>query len=512
MEQESRSEGTAPMREPLREARQHISGKSLGIDLPPGYHVLETRFRLVLCFGDTDVRAYQVGTDPKQIERDAARHAARHRRTEAVATTSSAAADPLTGLPRTHAVTDEAAGMAVESDLHVICIRLTGMDSLIEVQGYRTSQAVIRQTAQALKPLLHDRDRFTRHSGDKLLIFTTRSLSEVETLVDQIHQEIAGVAATAGTNGLPKSQIGVASLPREEDASEASALIEALVISAEAASTAFDRDDTQEDALPMNDKVPAKTPPVPSRVDAAGQRPPVAAAATSARPVHPTMPAAKSPLERFGARAAGAIPVADAQVASSTARQQLTEKPLPGITPKPAQASPVSEPRATTPRPREEVPERAPRPGVEPTREAPVGEGVRIIDNARRLILKTVNLDIAGQVATATVHLTLSGRRVTGKAVGRDTEDRRLFLVAEATARAITEFLPRGYGAVLHHVQHAPSEVGVAIWSLVILLTPTGEQSLLGIAPAGGNLSEAAANSVLNALNRRIGILLSESN
>ncbi len=510
MEQESRSQGAAPMREPLREARQHISGKSLGIDLPPGYHVLETRFRLVLCFGDTDVRAYQIGTNPKQIELDAARHAARHRRTEAVATTSPAAADPLTGLPRTHAVTDEAARMAVESDLHVICIRLTGMDSLIEVQGYRESQAVISQTAQALKPLLHDRDRFTRHSGDKLLIFTTRSLSEVETLVDQIHQEIAGVAATAGMNGLPKSQIGVASLPREEDASEASVLIEALVISAEAASAACERYETQEEALPMNDKGPAKTPPVPSRVEAAGQRPPIEAAAAT-KPVHPTPPAAKSALERFGAREAGAIPVADAQAGSSTARQQLTEKPLPGITSKPAPASPISEPRATTPRPREEVSERAPRPGVEPTHEAPVGE-VRIIDNARRLILKTVNLDIAGQVATATVHLTLSGRRVTGKAVGRDTEDRRLFLVAEATARAITEFLPRGYGAVLHHVQHAPSEVGVAIWSLVMLLTPTGEQSLLGIAPADGNLSEAAANSVLNALNRRIGILLSESN
>ncbi len=488
----------------LQESRRHISGKSLGIELPPGYHMLETRFRLVLCFGDTDIRAYSIGTDPKQLERDAARHAARQRasRPEPAATAPSAE-DPLTGLPWTHAVTAEAAKMACESDLHVVCVRLTGLDTLIETQGYRSSQTVLRHAAQTLKPHLHAHDRLTRHSGDKFLIFTARSLQDVETLVDIIHQEIATVAATVGATGLPQSQIGVASLPREEDATEASALIDALVISAEAASTAIEPQEAPAETPVVRDEAFPQMSPLPSAAEPSESRVPIRAAAATAETVHPAAHISRPAPESFGET----LSLADAE-ATPPAREQPTEEPL-TLSPREAtmlQASP------TTPRPNPASTAPAPRPIVEPMPAAPLSEGIRIIDNTKRLILKSVNLDVAGQVATATVQLTLGDRRVMGKAVGRDTEDRRLYLVAEATARAITEFMPRGYGAILHHIQHAPAEVGVALWSLVILLTPTGEQSLLGIALADGNLAEAAANSVLNATNRRIGVLLSESN
>ncbi len=528
----------------LQESRRHISAKSLGIDLPPGYHVLETRFRLLLCFGETDVRAYSIGTDPKQLERDAARHAARQRASRPEpAMTAPSAEDPLTGLPWTHAVTADAAQMACESDLHVVCIRLTGLDILIETQGYRSSQTVLRHATQALKPYLRANDRLTRHSGDKLMIFTTRSLQDVETLVDTIHQEVATVAATVGASGLPQSQIGVASLPREEDANEATALIEALVISAEAASTAIESQDTsaeslverdeafaeierreakvepstlrdevfaeigrqtQVEASTVQDEVFAQMSTVPSAAEPSESRVPLEAAAVEVETGYPDMYISKPAPETFGET----LPSADAE-ATTSVRIQPTEEPL-TVSPQEAamlQASPTTlspEPEATAPAPRPVV--------VEPMPAAPLSEGIRIIDNTKRLILKSVNLDVSGQVATATVQLTLGDRRVMGKAVGRDTEDRRLYLVAEATARAITEFMPRGYGAILHHIQHAPAEVGVALWSLVILLTPTGEQSLLGIALADGNLPEAAANSVLNATNRRVGVLLSESN
>ncbi len=480
----------------LQESRRHISAKSLGIELPPGYHVLETRFRLLLCFGDTDIRAYSIGTDPKQLERDAARHAARQRAPQpAPAATAASAEDPLTGLPWTHAVTAEAAKMACESDLHVVCVRLTGLDILIETQGYRSSQAVLRHAALALKPHLHAHDRLTRHSGDKLLIFTTRSLQDVEPLVDTIHQEIATVAATVGASGLPQSQIGVASLPREEDATEATALIDALVISAEAASTAIEPQDAPAETFVERDEVFAEIEPRETKVEAAS---------VEAETVYPAAHISRPAPESFGET----LPLADAE-ATTPVREQPTEEPLTLS----LQEATMLQAGPTTPLPEPETTAPAPRPiVVEPMPAAPLSEGIRIIDNTKRLILKSVNLDVSGQVATATVQLTLGDRRVMGKAVGRDTEDRRLYLVAEATARAITEFMPRGYGAILHHIQHAPAEVGVALWSLVILLTPTGEQSLLGIALADGNLTEAAANSVLNATNRRVGVLLSESN
>ncbi len=489
----------------LQESRRHISAKSLGIELPPGYHMLETRFRLLLCFGDTDIRAYSIGTDPKQLERDAARHAARQRasRPEPAATAPSAE-DPLTGLPWTHAVTAEAAKMACESDVHVVCVRLTGLDTLIETQGYRSSQAVLRHAALALKPHLHAHDRLTRHSGDKFLIFTARSLQDVETLVDTIHQEIATVAATVGATGLPQSQIGVASLPREEDATEASALIDALVISAEAASTAIEPQEAPAETHGGRDEVFAQMSPLPSAAEPSESRVPVEAAAATGETVHPAAHISRPAPESFGET----LPLAAAET-TTPAPKQPTEKPL-TLSP---QEAPMLQASPTTPRPNPESTAPAPRPiVVEPMPATPLSEGIRIIDNTKRLILKSVNLDVAGQVATATVQLALGDRRVMGKAVGRDTEDRRLYLVAEATARAITEFMPRGYGAILHHIQHAPAEVGVALWSLVILLTPTGEQSLLGIALADGSLTEAAANSVLNATNRRIGVLLSESN
>ncbi len=504
MEQEPRYPRAVPTRETNggQESRRHVPAKSLGIDLPPGYHVLETRFRLILYFGDAEVRAYPIGNDPWQIERDAMRHAARHRppRESTAAPTPEPAEDQVTGLPWTHGVTSEAAKMAAEADLHVVCVHLTGLDTLIDAQGYRASQAVLHLAARALQTLVQASDRLARHSGDKFLIFTTRPLLEVESLVEKIHREIDIVAATAGTNGLPRSQIGVASLPQETNQSEAGALIEALVISAEAASSIIDEPAVLEEASEAHEttfdlQAPPTTEPL------ATAYPPIEAVVTSTEPA----PQAPSVVHEQGLAAS----LAARPEAQPTGPVQMQASSVP---PKSSTPQGISyNPPATTPQPRVEGVTSAPQPGATPTYQAAVEETL-FTDGARRLVLKQVVLDISGQVATAIVELTLGSRRVSERAVGRDNEDRRLLLVAEAAARAITEFLPRGHGVVVHTIQHAPAEVGVAIWSLLFLLTPTGEQSLLGIAPGRGDLPEAAVNSVLNALNRRIGALLSESN
>jgi hypothetical protein len=42
----------------------------------------------------------------------------------------------------------------------------------------------------------------------------------------------------------------------------------------------------------------------------------------------------------------------------------------------------------------------------------------------------------------------------------------------------------------------------------VLFLTPTAEESLLGIAPIDDMVFEAAGKAVLNAVNRRVGLLL----
>jgi len=458
-----------------QETARHVSANTLGIVLPPGYHVLETQTRLILCFGDEAIRTYPTGTSPQQLERDASRHAARQRamgKNDFVWPT--AVTDPLTGLPWTPAVIDDAAHMAAEADLHAICVHLGGLDTLIDSRGYRALPAVFQRTAQALKPLLSKQDRLTRHSGDKLLIFTIRSLKEVEALVDRIHQEISAVAATVGTDGLPQSQIGVASLPQETDLDELGALIEALVIAAEAASTATSPYINAPLEAKVTDDRSVQLPPLSSPPEAGAPQPPTAA----------TDPERRYSFEEFAQH------------------ESLADQPA---APSPAFASAVA-PSQT----HEESGGRTH--SVEAMEAEPVGEEKAAAYRGKRLVLIEANLDLAGQVATATVELMLGNHRVKGKAVGRNSEERRLPLVAEAAAHATTEFLPRGYGVVIQHVDHAPAEVGPAIWTLVFLLTPTGEQTLLGIAPADHNFTRAAATCVLNAVNRRIGIFLSEQN
>jgi hypothetical protein len=125
--------------------------------------------------------------------------------------------------------------------------------------------------------------------------------------------------------------------------------------------------------------------------------------------------------------------------------------------------------------------------------------------------MKGASLDVSGMVATATVKLVYGEREVIGKAVGRNAQERRLLLAGEAAAHAITELLPQGYGIVVHDIQPAPDEVGKALWAVVLFLTPTSEESLLGIAPIDEMVFEAATKAVLNAVNRRVAPLLPAS-
>lgn len=128
-------------------------------------------------------------------------------------------------------------------------------------------------------------------------------------------------------------------------------------------------------------------------------------------------------------------------------------------------------------------------------------------EEQQRVVLKSMKMEVSGHVATATAELTDGTRKVTAKSVGHDTEDRRLFLAAEATARALTELLPPGYGVVLQDVKVSP-EVGEAVFAAVAFLTLGEEQSLLGVARIKESVYDTAACAVLNAVNRKLGVIL----
>lgn len=123
-----------------------------------------------------------------------------------------------------------------------------------------------------------------------------------------------------------------------------------------------------------------------------------------------------------------------------------------------------------------------------------------------RLILEGVGLNITGQVATVVVDLSYGTRKQTEKVVARDSKEGRRVLIAEAAARAVTAFLPNGYGVVLKSINATPPD-GDALLAKIVFLTPSGEETLMGVAPLDDEL-RAAAKAVLSALNRRISRLL----
>jgi len=128
-----------------------------------------------------------------------------------------------------------------------------------------------------------------------------------------------------------------------------------------------------------------------------------------------------------------------------------------------------------------------------------------------RIVLESVGLNISGQVATATVRLRERGRVVSGRAVGRNVEPQRLSLLGDAAARALTELLPLGYGVLLSGIRPVTIEVGDAVIAAATLLTPGGEVTLMGVAPADGGVTEAAVRAVLDAVNRRLAYLFADT-
>ena len=120
-------------------------------------------------------------------------------------------------------------------------------------------------------------------------------------------------------------------------------------------------------------------------------------------------------------------------------------------------------------------------------------------------------LEPAGQAITATVELVHGGRRVVATSTGRNAAERHLYLMAEAAARAVTEFLPPGYGVILGEIQPMPGELGASLKAVVLFMTPTEDRPLEGVAPVADRPDTAAARTVLAAVHDHVLPLLSHA-
>lgn len=477
----------------FHKVRWHVPASTLGVTLPSGYHLLEAPLQIFLYYGDQEIAMFATGTDPKEIQRQAEAHAA----TQATPSAQTAAdEDKITGLPWSASFRIEAARLASTADLHIIAVHLSGLDTLMDVYGYKAAHSVLRQISRRLKKVIDTRDRLARHCGDKLLIFTTRTLQDVRELVDVVHQQVAAVGLETDGDRLPHSRLGIATVDRlaESDPIAVQALIDAVIISAEIASTGGE---TPAAPIRMEPSVPQAA--VPAAVE---PHPPVAAEPREvSEPVSPPSPVPEPALE--GDEVQHVRHPAEEEPAAPVYELPPEPEPMPAFEPEPtAQEAPPDMPAASA---------ASKQPAPTPAEEGALPAGAMPVptpDGNGRIRFKGASLDVSGQVATATVKLMLGDREVIGRAVGRNAQERRLFLAAEAAARAVTEFLPPGYGVVVHDIQPAPPDVGKALWAAVLFLTPTAEESLLGIAPIEDMVFEAAGKAVLNAVNRRVGLLL----
>ena len=477
----------------FHKVRWHVPASTLGVTLPSGYHLLEAPLQIFLYHGDQEIAMFATGTDPKEIQRQAEVHAATQG-TQSVQTASDE--DKITGLPWSASFRSEAGRLASTADLHIIAVHLGGLDTLMDVYGYKAAHSVLRQISRRLKKVIDTRDRLARHCGDKLLIFTTRPLEDVRELVDVVHQQVAAVGLETDGDRLPHSRLGIATVDRlaESDPTAVQALIDAVIISAEIASTGGEAPAAP---IRMEPSVPQAAVPATAQAHV----PVTAEPLEVSEPVSPPPPAPEPPaLESDEAQHVG--PAVEETPVEPVYELPPEPEPMPAFEPEPvAQEAPPQMPAAST------MPEQPAAPAEKTA--LPAGTmPVPTQDGTGRIRFKGASLDVSGQVATATVKLILGDREVVGRAVGRNAQERRLFLAAEAAARAVTEFLPPGYGVVVHDIQPAPPDVGKALWAAVLFLTPTAEESLLGIAPIDDMVFEAAGKAVLNAVNRRVGLLL----
>lgn len=360
--------------------------------------------------------------------------------------------DAVTGLPWSTMIHAEAARLALEHDLHAVSLHLSGLSTIMDVYGAQTFVSVLRDIARHLRALLDTRDRLSRQSADRLLLVTVRPPDEMTRLVNAVVAGITAAAVQVDGERLPRVHLGIARLPRVGNLAEGTARLDAAILSAEIAASVSRGVAAVEVALPPS-------PPEPRTEEAV--------APEAYREV---------------------VPEEQPAPVMAVAAGISAEAPAPG----PAAEAPL----AAEPRPQAEAVERA----------VPRGE--------RRLVLKGQRLDLSGLVATAIVELAYGDRHAAARSVGRNVEERRLFLIGEATARAVTDFLPPGYGAVIHDaylVQPGAAELGRGVLAIVLFLEPEKEQFLFGVASADGDARLAAARAVLDAVNRRVELLLPQN-
>jgi GGDEF domain-containing protein len=407
--------------------------------------------------------------------------------------------DSITGLPWSASLRPQAFRWGLSGELHALALEVVGLRALIDAFGYRAGQSILRQVARQVARQLDERDLLGRHSGNTLLIITRRPYGELEQVVRAVRERVFTLSIETAEGRIPEGRFGIAGMDPVTSPGEAEAAVDALIISAEIALRQAGMHRVATDT------------------GSSGERPvaaaePLAAFGTEQPQLADTVPEDRQP-------APAEVPPAPAAIAAVPPNEP--------IAPPPAEAplEPVDEPATFAPLEEEAVSAQAPRaegdaepiaaalevPAPAPTEAPDTGQPALAppADLSQRVTFVRCSVADAGLAATVEVEVNYGGRTAVGKVVGRKTPERLPYLIGEATGRALTELLPRGFGVVLQDLHQVEQGDTQALWATVMLVSPDGEEKLLGIAPGRAEDGhEAPARAVLNAINRRLALIL----
>ena len=122
-----------------------------------------------------------------------------------------------------------------------------------------------------------------------------------------------------------------------------------------------------------------------------------------------------------------------------------------------------------------------------------------------------MHLVSAGLDVTASVTLASAGRTATGECRGLASPSGVHRAVAVATLRAVEELVGGSVRVELEHLEITPMGTERTVVVLLTLLTAQGSEHLTGAAAVRDDVRQAVIRATLDALNRRLELLLTEA-
>jgi len=141
---------------------------------------------------------------------------------------------------------------------------------------------------------------------------------------------------------------------------------------------------------------------------------------------------------------------------------------------------------------------------------AQLGEEPHIVQTRLRLL--DTSLSISAIKARVVVRLKKGEEILEGEASGPASTRNIPYLFSQATLRAVEKCLPDEVSLSLDDLMIADSKGRETVVVLVELVSTNGEEPLAGAALVKQDIGKATALATLNAINRRLGLYLSEVN